>query len=68
MIGSQIVLPGSSDINPRKHECSRCGLEKTISDGLSIGSKWVCGKCWRSKATRPQGALQSLAAESRGRK
>ena len=68
MLGSQIILPGSRDINSQRCECSRCGLDKPVSDGVSLGSKWVCGKCWRSKATRPQGALQSLAAEKRSRK
>lgn len=65
MLGSHIILPGSRDINGHICECTRCGLDKPTSDGVYLGKKWVCGKCWRSKATQKQGALQAIAQENR---
>lgn len=45
-----IVLPGSLDKGHKRGECSRCGQEKTEADGIYMGSKFVCGYCWRRQA------------------
>jgi len=66
MLDTQIVLKNSRDGGYFLRECSRCGSERQKTDGVELGSgKWVCGKCWRMKATRPSGAMAALAAEKR---
>lgn len=50
MLNSQIVLPGSYDSGPPKSECSKCGSTRHDKDGVYMGSKFVCGSCWRVKA------------------
>ena len=65
MLGEQIILPKSRDGGAYLRLCSRCKCEQPKTDGVEMGAKWVCGKCWRSKATRPTGAMAALAAEKR---
>lgn len=66
MLQENISLEGSRDISGYMSDCSRCHARKPTNDGVYLGkTKWVCGKCWRSKATRPTGAMAALAAEKR---
>lgn len=65
-MNNEITLPGMRDINGRMAVCSRCDERKPIDDGVQLSqAKWVCGKCWRKKATRPTGAMAALSAEKR---
>lgn len=50
MLNSQIILPGSSDSGPATVECNKCGKTRHDKDGVYMGSKFVCGSCWRLKA------------------
>lgn len=52
MLRSQIVLPGSLDLGPANNKCSKCGSMRQKNDGIYMGSKFVCGACWRLKAIR----------------
>jgi len=66
MIENDITMPGMRDISGYSANCSRCEERRPIDDGVQISrSKWVCGKCWRLKATRPTGAMAALSAEGR---
>ena len=66
MLGSHITLDNSRDSGGYMRLCSRCGNKRAKSDGVEMGpEKWVCGFCWRSKATRPTGAMVAMAAEKR---
>lgn len=66
MLADHVTLNGSRDISGYMADCNRCNARKPTNDGVSLGSgKWVCGKCWRLKATRPTGAMAALAAEKR---
>lgn len=66
MLDQNIVLNGSRDISGYMATCNRCDGRKPTNDGVSLGSgRWICGKCWRQKATRPTGAMAALAAEKR---
>lgn len=66
MLEENIVLNKSRDISGYMETCSRCDGRKPTNDGVYLGqAKWVCGKCWRKKATRPTGAMAALAAEKR---
>lgn len=51
MLGNHIVLPGSYSASLDKVECHRCNQPKSKTDGVYMGSKFVCGKCWRTYAT-----------------
>jgi len=67
MLTENLSLQGSRDISGYVATCSRCDVRKPTNDGVYLGkTKWVCGKCWRQKATRPTGAVAALAAEKRG--
>lgn len=44
-----IVLPGSYDIGDNRNKCDRCGEVKPTADGINMGSKFVCGRCWRKR-------------------
>lgn len=65
MLGNSINLPGSRDVSGGKRCCSRCGNDRHQNDGISFGSRFVCGKCWRNKASRPEGAVAALAKEGK---
>lgn len=65
MLGSHIILENSRDAGFYLKLCSRCKCERIKTDGVEMGSNWVCGKCWRGKATRPSGAVAALKAEKR---
>lgn len=66
MLVDNVSLQGSRDISGYMETCTRCESRKPTNDGVYLGkTKWVCGKCWRSKATRPTGAMAALAAEKR---
>lgn len=61
MLSESIVLPGSHTFSINREHCYRCGQERSVSDGVDLGpQKFVCGRCWRSKATRKHGALAAL--------
>jgi len=65
-MNNDITLPGMRDISGYMQTCTRCDGRKPTNDGVYLGkAQWVCGKCWRSKATRPTGAMAALAAEKR---
>jgi hypothetical protein len=67
MLTENINLNQSRDISGYSATCTRCDVRKPKDDGVYLGStQWVCGKCWRLKATRPTGAMAALAAERRG--
>jgi len=59
MIDTHITLPGSRDFSLPSSTCSKCGNEKTGSDGVYMGQKFICGMCWRRHATRGYGAVGS---------
>lgn len=61
MLSEHITLANSRDAGAYRCMCSLCGLEKSKADGIEMGSKFFCGKCWRTRATRPQGAASALA-------
>lgn len=65
MLTDQIILDNSRDDGAYLQLCSRCGCNRSKIDGVDMGGKWVCGKCWRNKATRPQGAVAAFKAEKR---
>lgn len=65
MLHDHIVLDGSRDGGAFTQLCSRCDTKRPKTDGVNLGARWVCGKCWRQKATRPQGAMAALAQEKR---
>lgn len=66
MLDHHIVLENSRDGGAYLRLCSRCGCNRSKTDGVEMGQdKWLCGKCWRGKATRPTGAVAALAAEKR---
>lgn len=65
MLGTHIVLENSRDAGFFLRLCSRCNRDRIKTDGVDMGSKWVCGKCWRMKATRPSGAVAAFKAEKR---
>lgn len=50
MLNSPIILPGSLDSGPPVSECNKCGKTRPDKDGVYMGSKFVCGTCWRLKA------------------
>lgn len=56
MLHTQIVLPGSLENGLPRHECSRCGNKRQRNDGVQMGSKFVCGGCWRSQAVKKKSA------------
>jgi hypothetical protein len=67
MMENDITLRGMRDISGRMANCSRCSERRPTDGGVELGpARWVCGKCWRTKAARPLGALAALAAERRG--
>lgn len=67
MLGTHITLENSRDGGYFRQLCSRCQGERMKTDGVELGGgKWVCGKCWRLKATRPSGAVAAFKAEKRG--
>jgi len=66
MLSENLSLEGSRDISGYLQTCARCGSDKPTNDGIHLSqTKWVCGKCWRLKATRPNGAMAALAAEKK---
>lgn len=65
MLSEHVVLEGSRDYDGKSRVCSRCDNARPTIDGVNLGTRWVCGRCWRNKATRPQGAIASLAQEKR---
>jgi recombinational DNA repair protein (RecF pathway) len=66
MLDENINLNKSRDISGYTQTCSRCDTSRPTDDGVYMGQgKWVCGKCWRKRATRPTGAMAALAAEKR---
>ena len=66
MLTENITLDRSRDISGYSATCSRCDTYKPKDGGVQLSqTKWVCGKCWRLKATRPSGAMAALAAEKR---
>lgn len=68
MLGNHTTLPHSRDVNGFTETCMRCDMSKPKSDGVYFGTgRWVCGKCWRMKATRQAGAAASLAREGKAK-
>lgn len=65
MLSEHINLERSRDLNGKTEHCYRCDQRRPMLDGVYMGGRWVCGKCWRIKATRPQGAFAALAQEKR---
>lgn len=63
MLTDPVTLPGSLTFTHRKAGCYKCGTERTLSGGVDLGpQKFICAGCWRSRATRSQGALAALKA------
>lgn len=52
MIDTHIVLPNSRDFSLPADTCYKCEKPKSGSDGVYMGRKFMCGVCWRRKATR----------------
>lgn len=50
MLHSQIILDGSLDSGPATFECNKCKKLRQEKDGVYMGSKFICGSCWRMKA------------------
>lgn len=66
MLDSHVILNNSRDGGAYLLSCTRCGSKRSKMDGVEMGAgKWLCGRCWRGKATRPDGAIAALAAERR---
>lgn len=64
MLNENIVLPGSHSFSLQTGSCYRCGCDRTITDGVDLGpQKFICGRCWRTKATRKAGALAALKSD-----
>lgn len=42
-----VRLPGSQDHNNVMRTCDRCKQERFTNDGVSAGTRYVCGVCWR---------------------
>lgn len=58
MLTEPCILPGSLTSSIKKNECFKCGNERTVSGGIELTPiKWVCAICWRTRASRKQGAL-----------
>lgn len=66
MLNENITLPGSHEFSLNRSQCYRCGAERSVTDGVDLGpQKFVCGRCWRTGATRKGGALLALKASGK---
>jgi hypothetical protein len=66
MLDGTMNLPGSHDLGTRKIGCYKCGRERLNGGGVDLGpAKFICGECWRLRATRPNGAVHSLKKEGK---
>lgn len=64
MLNENIVLPGSHSFSLNREHCYQCGAQRSVSDGVDLGpQKFICGRCWRTKATRKSGALAALKSD-----
>lgn len=52
MLNSHIILPNSRDFALPANTCHKCEQVKSDTDGVYMGSKFICGACWRRKATQ----------------
>lgn len=56
MLTTSINLPNSYDHGPCKFLCAKCGSNRPEKDGVYMGQKFICGSCWRLKATKKANA------------
>lgn len=68
MLSEHITLPRSQSFKLPSKVCSKCKLEKSPSDGVEMGPKFYCGRCWRNSAPRGSAGLAGLAKASRSTK